>query len=277
MSFQQVKLTEAQFKKFSELIHQQAGIHLKPEKIELLNTRLGKRLRACNLDSFRKYYDLVVSDQTGSELVQLLNSVSTNFTSFFRESSHFDFLASTILPQFCHEHKGGKEIRLWSAACSSGEEPYTMAMVIDQFFAHHPGRRYRIMATDISTKVLAQAEQGVYPMDRLEKVPAELLRKYFQKGTGRNIGQARVKDQIKRNVSFQRFNLMADFPWRDELQVIFCRNAMIYFNRATQEELINKFYHCLTEGGYLLIGHSESLASFSHGFKQVAATAYRKV
>lgn len=276
MTFQQVKLNETQFQKFRELIYRQAGIHLKPEKIELLNTRLGKRLRALGLYSFEEYYDLVVSDRSGSELVQLLDCVSTNFTSFFREPSHFDFLSSTILPHFCKENSTG-EVRLWSAACSSGEEPYTMAMAVEEFMVRYPGWRYRIMATDISTKVLALAERGVYPMERMEKIPPALLKKYFQKGTGPSEGYARVKGQIKGRVSFKRFNLMDDFPWRDELHVIFCRNVMIYFNRVTQEKLVNKFHQCLATGGYLLIGHSESLASLNHDFKQAAATAYRKV
>jgi chemotaxis protein methyltransferase CheR len=276
MSFQQIKLSEAQFNKFSELIYRQAGIHLKPEKIELLNTRLGKRLRACGIDSYKKYYDLVVNDQTGAELVQLINCVSTNFTSFFREQAHFDFLTSAVLPQFCKELRGHQEMVLWSAACSSGEEPYTMAMVLDEFLSRQPGRRYRIQATDISTKVLAHAELGVYSMDRLEKVPPELLRKYFRKGVGQSQGYAKVKEQLKKHVSFKRFNLMDDFPWHGELHIIFCRNVMIYFNRTTQQKLVQKFHRCLAPGGYLFIGHSESLASLKHDFIQVAATAYRK-
>jgi chemotaxis protein methyltransferase CheR len=276
MSFQPNKLSEAQFKKFSELIYRQAGIHLKPEKIELLNTRLGKRLRACGIDTYKKYYDLVVNDQTGSELVQLINCVSTNFTSFFREHSHFDFLTSTVLPHFYKELQGRREIVLWSAACSSGEEPYTMAMVAEEFLRHQVGCRYRIQATDISTKVLAHAEQGVYSLERLEKVPPELLRKYFRKGVGQSQGYVKVKEQLKRQVSFKRFNLMDDFPWHGELHVIFCRNVMIYFNRTTQQQLVQKFYRSLAPGGYLFIGHSESLASLTHDFTQVAATAYRK-
>jgi chemotaxis protein methyltransferase CheR len=276
MVFQNAKLTDAQFQKFSELIFRQAGIHLKPEKKELLNTRIGKRLRACGIDSFRTYYDLVINDRTGTELVHLIDCVSTNFTSFFREHSHFDFLRSTILPQFAAEHRGRQEMALWSAACSSGEEPYTLAMVLEEFQRQEPAFRYRIMATDISTRVLAQAERGIYAQDRVEKVPAELLRRYFQKGNGQSAGYVKVKEQLIRRISFRRFNLMDEFPWREELHVIFCRNVMIYFNRPTQEELVNKFHRCLAPGGYLFIGHSESLASLRHEFKQVASTAYRK-
>jgi chemotaxis protein methyltransferase CheR len=276
MVFQYAKLTDAQFQKFRELIFQQAGIHLKPEKKELLNTRLCKRLRACGIDSFRKYYDLVVNDKSGNELIHLIDCVSTNFTGFFREKPHFDYLRSTILPQFVAEHEGRREIVLWSAACSSGEEPYTLAMVMEEYRRLKPALRYRIMATDISTRVLVQAERGIYSQDRLEKLPAELLRRYFQKGTGQSAGFVKVKEQLKHRISFHRFNLMHNFPWREEMHVIFCRNVMIYFNRSTQEELVRKFHQCLASGGYLFIGHSESLASFRHEFKQVASTAYFK-
>jgi chemotaxis protein methyltransferase CheR len=276
MGLQQAKLTEAQFTKFSELIYRQAGIHLKPEKIELLNTRLGKRLRACGIESFKKYYDLVINDRSGTELVQLIDCVSTNFTSFFREQAHFNFLTSVVFPEFSKVHRGQKEMLLWSAACSSGEEPYTLAMVIAEFLENDPGWGYQIMATDISTKVLAQAERGIYPMDRLEKVPLNMLRKYFQKGMGQSAGHAKVKAQLKQRTTFKRFNLMDDFPWQEPVHVIFCRNVMIYFNRSTQEKLIAKFYDCLAPGGYLFIGHSESLTSLDHRFKQAAATAYRK-
>ena len=277
MAFQYVKLTDALFHKFSELIYRQAGIHLKPEKKELLNTRLSKRLRACGIPTFRKYYDFVVNDHSGAELIQLIDCVSTNFTNFFREQAHFDLLTSTILPQFIAENRQKEELLLWSAACSSGEEPYTIAMVLEEFLGREPGWRYRIVATDISTKVLAQAERGIYPADRVEKVPPELLHKYFQRGVGQRAGLVRVKERLKRQVEFRRLNLIEEFPWHDELQVIFCRNVMIYFNRSTQEELVNKFHRCLAPGGYLFIGHSESLASIRHMFKQVASTAYRKI
>ncbi|HSR36580.1 MAG TPA: protein-glutamate O-methyltransferase [Desulfurivibrionaceae bacterium] len=270
------QLTDLQFQKFSALVYEKAGIYLKPEKKELLNARLGKRLRALGLDSFKEYYEYVMRDASGDELVQMIDVVSTNFTSFFRESSHFDLLQHRVLPEIVTAANRRKEISLWSSACSSGEEPYTMAMVVASFLETHPGWKFRLMATDISTKVLAQAQRGVYPDERIAKVPPIYLKRYFQKGVGNSAGYVKVKEALQRHITFSRFNLMHEFPWREELDVIFCRNVMIYFNRETQQELVAKFYRALVPGGYLFIGHSESITSLKHDFTQVDATAYQK-
>ena len=272
------QLTDAEFKKFSDLIYQQVGIFMKAEKKELLNARLGKRLRACQLDSFQDYLDFISRpDQQHLEFVKFLDSVSTNFTSFFREVSHFDYLKSKVLPELVAKPSSSREFVFWSSASSSGEEPYTLAMFLSEFSGQHTGFRYKIMATDISTKVLAMAANGVYPVEQTTKVPHDILTKYFQKGTGNSTGKVKVKDTIRRQVAFQRFNLMDDFPWNGEMDVIFCRNVMIYFDRPTQEKLISKFYRCLNKGGYLFIGHSESIASIKHDFVQVEATTYKKL
>ncbi len=271
------QLNDGLFQKFSDLVYEKTGIFLKPEKKELLNARLGKRLRATGISSFKQYYEYVINDRSGDELVHLIDNVSTNFTSFFRENSHFEILSSTVLPAFVKEGRGkNKEILLWSSASSSGEEPYTMAMVVEDFVSRHPGMRYRIMATDISTRVLAQAKRGVYADERVTKVPTPFLKKYFQKGVGNSDGYVKVKDELRRMVHFDRFNLMGDFPWRAAIDVIFCRNVMIYFNRETQQDLVSKFHEALTPGGYLFIGHSESISGLKHNFTQVDATAYMK-
>lgn len=270
------QLTDAQFQKFSALVYEKAGIYLKPEKKELLNARLGKRLRALGLDSFKEYYEYLMRDASGDELVQMIDVVSTNFTSFFRESSHFDLLLNRVLPDLTGADRRGREITLWSAACSSGEEPYTMAMVAADFLERCPGWSFRLMATDISTKVLALAQRGVYPDDRVAKVPPTYLRRYFQKGVGNSAGYVKVKEALRRQMTFSRFNLMHEFPWREELDIIFCRNVMIYFNRETQQELVAKFHRALVPGGYLFIGHSESITSLKHEFTQIDATAYQK-
>lgn len=271
------QLSDGLFQKFSDLVYEKTGIFLKPEKKELLNARLGKRLRATGIDSFKEYYGYVIHDKSGDELVHLIDCVSTNFTSFFRENSHFEILTSTVLPAFVKEGRGkNKDILLWSSASSSGEEPYTMAMVVDDFVCQHPGMRYRIMATDISTRVLAQAKRGVYTDERIAKVPKPFLKKYFQKGVGSSDGFVKVKEDLRRMVHFDHFNLMGDFPWREAIDVIFCRNVMIYFNRETQQELVSKFYQALTPGGYLFIGHSESISGLKHSFTQIDATAYLK-
>ena len=272
------QLTEAEFQRFSELIYRQVGIFMKPEKKELLNARLGKRLRECQIDSFQEYFEFISRpDQRQREFLKFLDSVSTNFTSFFREVSHFEYLKSHVLPELT-ARLTGRELNLWSSASSSGEEPYTIAIFLNEFrTAHHPGLRCRILATDISTKVLSQAQAGIYPVEQTSKVPPEILRRYFQKGVGPSVGKVKIKDELRRQVSFQRFNLMDDFPWHGEFEVIFCRNVMIYFDRQTQEKLVKKFYQCLKHGGYLFIGHSESISTISHDFVQVEATTYKKV
>ena len=266
-------MTEAEFTKFSTFIFAQTGIHLKAEKKELLNARLGKRLRFHKLSSFSDYFDYVMSDTSGDELVHLINSVSTNFTSFFREQAHFDFLTSSVLPGYAQS----RSLKVWSSACSSGEEPYTLAMVIADYLKQCKGIQLSIMATDISTKVLAVAQKGIYSTDKVDKVPSDLLRRYFQKGVGKSTGYVKVKEELQRLTTFKRVNLMEPFPWKEKMDIIFCRNVMIYFTRETQQELAEKFYNSLAPGGYLFIGHSESLTSVTHRFQQAATTVYRKV
>ena len=271
------QLTDKEFNLFSKLIYEQTGIFMKPEKKELLNARLGKRLRICGLPSFKNYYEYILSpEQQKIEFVNFLDSVSTNFTSFFRESSHFEFLANKILPELASKNRIKKECFFWSSASSSGEEPYTLSMVLNDFARTRQGFTYKILATDISTRVLGVAERGVYALSQTTKTPPEILRRYFQKGKGSSVGMVRVKDEIKRAVQFKRFNLMHDFPWNEEMDVIFCRNVMIYFDRETQEKLVRKFYKCLARGGYLFIGHSESISGIKHDFVQVEATTYKK-
>lgn len=273
------QLTDAEFEKFSKLIYQHTGIYMKAEKKELLNARLGKRLRLCQIPTFKAYYEFINDPaQQSGEFVHFLDSVSTNFTSFFREVSHFDYLKSKVLPELVAQQAGGgRELFFWSSASSSGEEPYTLSMVLHDFAASQPGLRYKILATDISTKVLNMAVRGVYPMEQAMKVPQDVLRKYFQKGVGDSAGKIKIRKVIREKVAFQRFNLMGEFPWHNEMDVIFCRNVMIYFDRVTQEQLIRKFHGCLCKGGYLFIGHSESIASIKHEFVQVEATTYRKL
>ncbi len=273
------QLSDADFKKFSELIYAHVGISMKPEKKELLNARIGKRLRICNIGSFSDYYKFIKQpEQKNREFINFLDSVSTNFTSFFREISHFDYLKSTVLPElFRNKSASGKELFFWSSASSSGEEPYTIAMILNDFKELNQQFRYKILATDISTKVLGLANRGVYAIEQTSKTPPAYLKKYFQKGKGNSAGRVKVKDEVRRQVTFQRFNLMHDFPWHNEMDVIFCRNVMIYFDRETQQRLVEKFYNSLSRGGYLFIGHSESISSLKHDFLQVEATTYKKM
>lgn len=274
----QDRLTRDLFKKFSDFVYDKTGIYLKSDKQELLKARLGKRLRATGINSFHEYYKYLVNDRKGTELVEFINAVSTNFTSFFRENAHFEFLINNVLPDFIKQGRGVREdIVFWSSACSSGQEPYTLAIVLDDLQARQvAGIRYRIMATDISTKVLKIAARGVYSSEQLDKIPVQYAKKYFQKGVGHNAGFIKVKEALRKKISFEYFNLMGDFPWDGSIDIIFCRNVMIYFDRKTQQKLVDKYYHSLNMGGYLFVGHSESLSGLTHKFKQVAGMAYQK-
>lgn len=276
MSDASATINEALFSKFGALIYDKTGIYLKPEKRELLKARLSKRLRACRIDSFHEYYDYVINDASGQELIHLINNVSTNFTSFFREKIHFDLLTSRVLPGILQKEGGKKEVVIWSSACSSGEEPYTLCMVLADFAEKQRDFRYRVIATDISTKVLDIAKRGIYLDDRIGQVPQPFLKKYFQKGVGSSAGYVKVKPNLIDMVRFQRFNLMDTCPWKEEIDVIFCRNVMIYFNKETQEGLINRFYQALVPGGCLFIGHSESIGGLRHGFRQIEPTVFQK-
>ncbi len=269
-------LDDALFNKFRRLIHQTTGISLSEEKKELLTARLSKRLRACGLSSFADYYKLITSDRAGEEFTHFLNSISTNYTSFFREQAHFSALTDRLLPSLDPLLAGGRRpLNVWSAACSSGEEPYTLAMVLHEYYQGRKGA-FQILATDISTRVLDIARRGVYAKEQVATVPQAYLKRYFMRGVGRSAGYVKVKPILQENIRFQRFNLMDRFPWRDEMHIIFCRNVMIYFDRPTQEKLVNKFYDCLVQNGYLVIGHSESISSLDHRFRPVEATIFRK-
>lgn len=270
------QLSDAEFAQLSQLVYQHAGIHLPAQKKELVRSRLTKFLRTRKLTSFQEYYRQVLEDSSGLELINLLDAVSTNMTAFWREPKHFEFLGQELVPTLRQKCKGTPQWRLWSAGCSSGEEPYTLAMVLLNALPAKDLSGVKIHASDINTQVLNQAQRGIYPLSRVEPLSQEWRRRFFQKGVNQWEGFVRVKPEVKQLVQFFRFNLMDPFPFREEFDVIFCRNVMIYFEKATQTELIKKFHQCLKPGGYLFIGHSESLCNVSHQFAYVKPTIYRK-
>ncbi len=273
------EITVKEFDKFRELIHQKAGISIADNKIQLVQARVGRRLRFHDMHSFDEYYKLVVDDRSGHEMVQLLDAISINLTSFFREPSHFQFL-NDVMPRVMEEKKksGNSRIRAWSAGCSSGEEPYTLGMNIGEHCGvSADGWDAKILGTDLSTRVLAEAQAGVYHGDKVRSIAPHLLRKYLVQGTGEWSDNFRVGPQLSSMVVFRRLNLMdPKYPFKGPFDFIFCRNVMIYFNREFQQTLINRFYDYLGPGGYLFIGHSESLTSLDHKFKYVRPTVYKK-
>jgi chemotaxis protein methyltransferase CheR len=254
-----------------ELIHDMCGIELTPEKDGLIRSRLSNRLRALGLASFDAYVDHVERDASRTERSEFVDALTTNKTDFFRESRHFDFLAARVLPALAQR---GGPVRFWSAACSSGEEPLTLAMVLRERWPALDRMDVRILGTDISSKVLGHARAGVYDAAQLRDVPPALLARYFTPDGA--AGAMRASSQLTRLISYARLNLLGDWAMHGPFDVILCRNVMIYFDRATQERLVNRFYELLAPGGYLLTGHSESLNGMAHSYQYVQPATYLK-
>lgn len=272
-----LELRDIEFEKISRLVHEQCGINLHDGKKELVKARLGKRLREGNFRSFKEYYQHVTSDAGTDELISMIDSLSTNLTYFFREESHFHAL-SRIVAAFVQEARAGQrpaKLRLWSAGCSTGEEPYSLAMTMRESCGDAPVE-IQIVATDISTRVLATAVKGIFTKEKLKNVPPATIRRYFQIGSGASEGLYRIKPEIRGMVQFSRFNLMAVPPSTFVFDIIFCRNVLIYFDKETQGALIKRFYQCLNRGGYFFAGHSESLTGLDHDFKYLEPSIYRK-
>jgi chemotaxis protein methyltransferase CheR len=251
-------ITDGEFARFADLIRDQTGIHLRDHKRQLLVARLGQRLRALGLSTFSAYYQFLVCDTSGNELLTLINRVTTNKTSFFREPHHFEFIRSHMIPQVKRE--GGRQLRIWSAGCSSGEEPYSIAMTLLQALGSHNGWDLRILASDIDSDVLEQASAGMYDMELLEEVPPDLRGKYFLRGYGEFEGLARVRPELRKMIDFRRINLsQPNWGIHQRFDIVFCRNVIIYFERPVQERIVRSLASHLRPGGYYFSGHSENL------------------
>jgi len=269
-------ITDAEFRAIRDLVYDRLGITLSDQKKSLVVGRLQKKLREHNLKTFKQYYDLLLADKTGAALSELANQITTNHTFFFREPDHFDFFKSDILPWIVQEHtaRHDKDIRIWCAAASSGEEPYTLIItLLEHFGADYKNWNCGLLATDISEKALAAAVEGVYVHARLQGVPPAILHKYFKKVSD---GYA-VTDQLKKEVTYRKFNLMEkNLPFKKKFDCIWCRNVMIYFDSPTKHELVNRMYESTVNGGYLLIGHSETLDRTQTKWKYIQPAVYRK-
>jgi chemotaxis protein methyltransferase CheR len=273
-------LNDREFRKFSSLIYDACGIKLPPIKKTMLSSRLHKRLRALEMTSFTQYLEYLQSPQgREQEFISLLDAVSTNKTDFFREPDHFTLLTEKILPEYTQRAGKGdfRRLRVWSAGCSSGEEPYTLGVVLAEYAARHPGFEFSILATDICTRVLAIAERAVYPDERLAAIPKYLLHRYFMRGTGSQRDFHRVIPELRSRIAFRRLNFKEeDYRIGQPMDIIFCRNVIIYFDRPTQIALFEKFHQHLAPGGYLVIGHSETLEGIYNRLRRVAPTVYQK-
>jgi len=272
------KLKSSEFEVLSSLVYKECGINLSESKNVMLESRLQKRLRALGLRSFREYIEFVRSKEgIENELVHMIDVVTTNKTDFFREPHHFEFLKDRLLPEFANQTKFSRPFRVWSAACSTGEEPYTIAMVLEDFAIENSRFSYSILASDISTQVLQKASLAVYNATHVNILPSAIKKRYFLKSKDQAKPTARIIGALREKVDFIRLNLMDDkLEVENDLDIIFCRNVLIYFDRKTQLEVINKLVRKLKPGGYLFIGHSESLHQFDLPLTQVKPTIFIK-
>ncbi|HEX8949099.1 MAG TPA: protein-glutamate O-methyltransferase CheR [Dissulfurispiraceae bacterium] len=267
------------FALFSRLTYDISGIRLGMQKKGLLISRLMKRLKYLGIGSFRDYYRMVKDD--GDEQVEMLNCISTNTTKFFRENHHFEYLKGVIIPELFRKCPHDGALRIWSAGCSTGEEPYSIAIAVHDALSAHgiraEGRDIKILATDISTRVLAQAEAGIYDEEQLpESMPPESVKRYFLKGAGEGRGRIKVKDFLKEMIRFRRFNLKSRiYPFKKRFDVIFCRNVMIYFDADMKQHVLSKFHYHLCDTGHVFLGHSETMFKMEQ-FAPVHVTVYRK-
>lgn len=269
-------LTDEIFRKISKYVYEICGINLTERKRELVNTRIGKVIREKNLGGFKEYYKYLIEDETGDAVSDLMNAISTNLTSFFREPKHFDFLREVMYPQIIEQAKkdGRHHFRAWSAGCSTGAEIYTIAMTLFDSIPDISQWDAKLLATDIDTNVLNTGTNGIYHETVIKDIPKHIAKRYLQRS--KDGKHYRVKAPLRHLVAFRYLNLIEPFPLTGKFDFIFCRNVMIYFDNPTQQKLIDKFSQFLKHGGCLFIGHSEGLSSIKHDLKYIRPTIYQK-
>jgi chemotaxis protein methyltransferase CheR len=273
-----VELSPATFARFARYITSELGIQMPESKFTLLQSRLLRRVRDLRMNSLDQYGEYFFASSSSEERQHLINAVTTNKTDFFREPEHFGYLKEVVLPQATEARdRAGTRFKAWSAGCSSGEEPYTLAMVLAEYANRQRGFDFAILATDVSTAVLTRARSGIYQESQVVPVPPEFRRKYLLRSLNSKERLARVVPELRKKVSFHQLNLMEDdFCIRDIFDVVFFRNVMIYFARSAQEEILNKICRNLAPGGYLFAGHSESLTGLDVPLQPLRASVYRK-
>ncbi|MGC6433665.1 MAG: CheR family methyltransferase [Crocinitomicaceae bacterium] len=272
-------LSDSDFNRLSDFIYTNYGIKLLPVKKIMLQSRLQARLKAKNIDSFKHYTDYVLSGRGGEdEVVRMIDLVSTNKTDFYRESAHFDFMKEVVLPEH-GKMFAEKPFKVWSSASSSGEEAYTIAIVINEFLDKNKRFDYQILGTDISTRIIEKARRAIYGMERVDVIPLAQKRKYLLKRKDQSKPEVRIVPELRAHTSFQRLNLMdeiySEVP--SDFDLIFCRNVLIYFDRPTQERVIKKLCRHLRPGGYFFLGHSESITGYDVPLRQLKPTIFQKI
>ena len=270
---QMVQMSDQEFMTLTKYIKDHYGINLTKKRV-LIEGRMSSVLRSRNIPNFKAYLDILFNDKTGAEMTTLLNKLTTNHTYFLRENEHFNYLALEALPYLERVHGNDHSLRIWSAGCSSGQEPYTIAMALNEYFGTRRSLwKIQLLATDISVNVLTKACNGIYENESLNDVPQLWKTKYFKRLPN---GNFQVSDSIRKSVDFRTLNLMDPFRFRKPFDIIFCRNVMIYFDGPTKEKLVNKFYDWSTEGGFFFIGHSENINKDTTRYRFIKPAIYQK-
>lgn len=270
---QMVQMSDQEFITLTKFIKDHYGINLAKKRV-LIEGRMSSVLRSRNIPNFKAYLDILFNDKTGAEMTTLLNKLTTNHTYFLRENEHFNYLAQEALPYLERAHGNDHSLRIWSAGCSSGQEPYTIAMALNEYFGTRRSLwKVQLLATDISVNVLTKACNGIYEAESLNDVPQPWKTKYFKRLPN---GSFQVTDAIRKSVDFRTLNLMDPFRFRKPFDIIFCRNVMIYFDGPTKEKLVNKFYDWSTDGGFFFIGHSENINKDTTRYRFIKPAIYQK-
>lgn len=268
--------TRRDFEFLRTLANQQTGIVVNDDKFDMFYSRLSRRVRALGMRTFAEYCDYLKQGADEDENTQLINAITTNLTAFFRENHHFEYLRNAALPERLKSPAGSRDLAFWSAGCSTGEEPYSLAITLAEMERQLTGWRVSISATDIDSNVLSKAASGVYGMDRVTGIDRARLRRWFLRGKGSHQGQVRVKPELRKRIEFRQLNLMQ--RWHEEPKdIIFCRNVIIYFDKEAKKQLVDRYAETLKPGGFLFIGHSESLFKVSDRFELIGNTIYRRV
>ncbi|WP_456372497.1 CheR family methyltransferase [Thiolapillus sp.] len=269
------EFTDGDFERLRELVYRHTGIRMADNRRDLIYGRLSRRLRALGLHSFGAYCRLI-EDGRGDELEAFTNAVTTNLTAFYREAHHFDYLAKTLIPELLKKNRESRRIRIWSAGCSSGEEPYTLAITLQENIPDIHNWDVRILATDLDSDVLARASAGIYEQKNVSKVLGSRLQRWFYKGSGSNQGKVKVRPQLQELIAYRKLNLMQSWPMKGPFDLIFCRNVLIYFDKSTQKKMFDRFADILTQKGHLFIGHSESPMDLTDRFSLIGQSIYRR-
>ncbi|GMR08591.1 MAG: protein-glutamate O-methyltransferase [Gammaproteobacteria bacterium] len=268
------RFTDHDFQSIQAMVGRHTGIKLSEAKRDMVYSRLSRRLRALKITNFKDYCEMLEED-TGEELVQFTNAITTNLTSFFRENHHFEYLRNTLLPDLIIRNSSSRRIRIWSAGCSTGEEPYSLAMTIKESVPNADAWDIKILATDLDSNVLASAREGTYALERIEGIDERRRRRWFLKNKNNGSGVTRVIPELQKMITFKQLNLMHEWPMKGPFDIIFCRNVVIYFDKPTQKILFGRYADLMGKDGHLFVGHSETLYRVSDNFDLIGSTIYK--